>query len=337
MEQKRRRKLWVILVALAVILVIGAAGVLFVRQQIRVARQREAEEFRFTSASLTVDREVTSPGETVTLTAQAEGGKGVLTYEFYYLDGEEEILIQKESERNTAEFSSSIYRLYDLYVRVSDESPMTGDIKASCRYGAAHSGIDASVYQGNIDWNKVKAAGYDFAMLRTGFGKEAGQRDLKFEQNLLAANMAGLKVGAYHFSYALTPEEAKQEAEFCLSILEPYRSMIDYPIAFDIEGDEQQALSEEELTAVVDAFCSVIAEAGYTPIIYTYDSWLVNHPGWAQLQHYDIWAANWAEAPRSEYDYVIWQHSNAGTVDGISGNVDLNYAFCDYEDGQKTE
>ena len=85
----------------------------------------------------------------------------------------------------------------------------------------------------------------------------------------------------------------------------------------------------------MEAFCSAIAEAGYTPIIYTYDSWLVNHPGWGELQHYDIWAANWAGEPQSTYEYIIWQHSNQGKVDGIVGNVDLNYAFCDYEGGKK--
>lgn len=335
MEHKRRKKLWIIPVAVLVILAIGVTGVLFIRQEIRAARQREAEEFKFTSASLAVDRSITAPGEPVTFTASAGGGKGTLLYEFYYMDGEEKVVLQAPSEENTFSFTADGYQLYEIFVEVSDESAMTGNITASCRYGAAHSGIDASVYQRDIDWAKVKAAGYDFAMLRTGFGKEASQKDQKFDQNILAASMAGLKVGAYHFSYALTPEDAKKEAELCLSILEPYRSLIDYPIAFDIEGEEQQGLSEEELTAIVEAFCSVIAEAGYTPIIYTYDSWLVSHPGWGELQHYDIWAANWAGEPRSAYEYIIWQYSNQGKVDGVAGNVDLNYAFCDYEGGKK--
>ncbi len=335
MKGKRKKRIWIIPIAVLLILAVGAVGVLFIRQEIRAARQREAEAFRFTSASLTVDQFVTAPGTAVTFTASAEGGKGTLLYEFYYMDGTEEVVIQEASEKNTAAFTSDDYRLYEVFVRVSDESAMTGDITASCRYGAAHSGVDVSVYQGTVDWEKVKAAGYDFVMLRAGFGKDAGQKDRNFDQNILAASMAGMKVGAYHYSYALTPEEAEEEARFCLSILEPYKSLIDYPIAFDIEREEHQNLTEEELTAVVDAFCAVIAEAGYTPIVYTYDSWLRHHPGWEQLQHYDIWNANWAGEPQADYDYVIWQHSNQGQVDGISGTVDLNHAFCDYEKGKK--
>lgn len=335
MEHKGKRKLWLIPVAILAVLVIGAAGVLFVRQEIRAARMREAEEFKFTAASLTVDRFVTAPGETVTFTASATGGKGTLLYEFYYRNGEEKVLLQAASEKNTLTFSADGYRLYEVFVEVSDETPMTANITASCRYGTAHKGIDASVYQRDIDWGRVKAAGYDFAMLRTGFGKDAYQKDLKFDQNIMSATMAGLKIGAYHFSYALTAEDAKKEAEYCLAILEPYRNLIDYPVALDIESEEQQGLSEEELTAIVEAFCSTIAEGGYTPMIYTYDSWLANHPGWAELQHYEIWVANWTGEPQAAYDYSLWQYSNKGTIDGVSEKVDLNYAFCDYKNGTK--
>lgn len=333
---KRKKRFWIILVAIVLILAIGAVGVFFIREEIRAARQREAEEYRFLSASLHVNTAVTEPNAPVTFTAEAEGGMGTLLYEFYYFNGEEKVLVQEASEQKTLEFSSPSYRLYDMFVRISDESAMTADITAECRYGAAHKGVDVSVYQKDIDWGKVKTEGYDFAMVRTGFGwNDASQQDTNFARNVQNAHAAGLKVGAYHFSYAMTPEDAKKEAAFCLSILEPYKDLIDYPIAFDIETDEHQNLTEAELTAIVEAFCSEIAKAGYTPIVYTYDSWLSTHAGWADLQHYDFWVANWLGEPAADYEYIIWQYSNSGRVSGVEGNIDLNYAFADYEKGKK--
>ena len=334
---KQKNKLRTVLIVLLVLLLLGmlAGGILlWVRAEIRAARQREAEEYRFQSAEVTESRFLALLGESIELSASAVGGKGELTYEFYYMDGEEKVVIREKSPESSAVFTAEDYGLYNVYVKIDDESPMTGPITAVTRCGFAHKGIDVSFYQGNVDWEKVAAEGYDFAMLRTGFGKQGGQQDYKFEQNVLAAHNAGLKVGAYHFSYALTPEDAKAEAEYCLRILEPYRDLIDYPVAFDIELDEQQALSEEELTAVVEAFCSTIREGGYTPIIYTFDSWLIHHPGWSELQHYDIWTANWSDVP-GDYSFVAWQYSNTGEVDGIRADVDLNYAFADYEDGRK--
>ncbi|PWL71962.1 MAG: hypothetical protein DBY25_04225 [Clostridiales bacterium] len=330
---KKRR--WPVPLIIIAILLIVLAGTILIQQELDRAHAQEAEEFKL-SLTVSVDQPVTAPGEEVLFTASATGGKGELHYEFYYMNGDEKVVVREASEHNTARFTMQELGLIHMMVTVSDESPWTADATAEVRYGAAHQGIDVSVYQRQIDWAKVKDAGMDFAMLRTGFGEEnpeKDQRDARFSENVQGAHAAGLKVGAYHFSYALTAEDAKKEAEFCLSILEPYRELIDYPIAFDIESEEHQALSEEELVAVVNAFCGPIAAAGFTPIVYTYDSWLVYHPGWEQLTHYDLWIANWAEAPQSDYDYILWQYTNQGQIDGIATNVDLNYAFCDYEKG----
>lgn len=326
-----------ILVLLLAVLVLGVVIAVLVQQALDRAHKQEAKDFKL-GITLSVDQFVTAPGEPVTFTASATGGKGLLQYEFYYMNGEEKVVVRERSEHNTVTFTKPDLGIVHMMVSVTDDSPWTEDTSAECRYGAAHAGIDVSVYQKQIDWAKVEQSGVEFVMLRAGFGHynpDKSQQDANFAANIQGAHAAGLKVGAYHFSYAMTPDEARAEAEFCLSILEPYRDLIDYPIAFDIEREEQQALSEQELTAIVRAFCEPVREAGYTPIIYTYDSWLQSHPGWEKLQEYDIWAANWATAPKSDFDPIMWQYTNKGRVDGIDANVDLNHAFADYEKGVK--
>lgn len=331
----KKKTIIILAVILSLVLLLGI--LLLVQKKLDELHEQERQSFKIQPLSLSVDQEVTAPGAEVHLTADASGGKGTLFYEFYYLDGEEKVVIQEKSEQNSVSFTSQGLALYNMYVDVSDESPWTDDQTASCRYGAAQNGVDVSAYQGEVDWAALKEQGITFAMLRTGFGHEnpEDQQDARFAENIQNAHAAGIKVGAYHFSYALTPEDAAKEAEFCLSILEPYKDMIDFPIAFDIEGEEHKSLSEEELIAVINAFCEPVAAAGYTPIVYTYDSWLIYHPGWKQLKDYDLWIANWSTSPQSEYDYVLWQHTNTGRLDGVGTNVDLNYAFCDYEDGEK--
>ena len=332
-EKSAAKKIvWIVILLIAVIGV-GIAGFFLARQMVRDARLKDAEEHRFLSATLSAETFVTPLGTPVRLTASAEGGKGTQYFEFYYMDGDEKVVIRESAPENTTTFNAERYGYYTLCVRVSDDTPMTADISASCRYGAVHQGIDVSVYQGNVQWEKVAAAGYDFAMIRSGFGFAAGQADRNFAQNLTGAVSAGLKVGVYHFSHATTAEAAKKEAAFCLSIIEPYRDKIDYPVVFDIEGDTQQQLSDEDLIAVTEAFCSTVAAAGYTPAVYTFDGWLYHHPVWENLQQYPLWVANWTEDPQSPYAYALWQYSNTGEVDGITGAVDLNYAFYDYENG----
>ena len=128
---------------------------------------------------------------------------------------------------------------YKMYVDVKDS---TGTVKtAMFQMSVGLSGIDVSSWQGTIDWKKVKAAGIDYAIIRAGYGKEDidKQTDSTFVQNIKGAKEAGMPFGLYHFSHASTVEEAKQEANFLLEILETNGVTPDdlaYPIAFDIEG-----------------------------------------------------------------------------------------------------
>ncbi|MGN0520297.1 MAG: glycoside hydrolase family 25 protein [Candidatus Fimenecus sp.] len=189
-------------------------------------------------------------------------------------------------------------------------------------------GIDVSKWQGEIDWKKVKAAGVQFAILRDGYGRYPNQADATFETNYQNAKAAGLYVGAYHYSYAKTAEEAKQEAAYCLSLLKG--KVFDFPICYDIEDACQATLSKEEISNIADAFCSELEKAGYYVCLYMNLSWLNSKLCDDIFRKYDIWLAHWTTQTNFSRVYGLWQYTSNGTVDGIKGKVDLDYAYKNY-------
>lgn len=189
-------------------------------------------------------------------------------------------------------------------------------------------GIDVSKYQGNIDWAKVKAAGVQFAMLRGGYGRYDSQKDTKFEQNYKGAKAAGVPVGAYHYSYAKTVEQAKQEAQICLGWLKG--KQFEYPIAFDIEDPSQHNLGKAALTAITNAFCETVEKAGYYVCIYASKHWLDTKLDMNALKRYDVWVAQWTSKCTYNGAYGIWQNNDIGKVNGINGRVDTDIAYKDY-------
>ncbi len=189
-------------------------------------------------------------------------------------------------------------------------------------------GIDVSVHNGDIDWGKVKAAGIDFAILRAGYGKLAKQKDAKFEDNYKGAKDAGIPVGAYWYSYAATPEEAKQEAEVCVSILKG--KQFEFPIFFDQEEKTTLDTGKANCSAMIRAFCDVLEANGYWVGLYTSRSCLSTHIEDDIKTRYALWAAEWSDKLRYDGPVGIWQHSEKGKVDGISGNVDLDIGYKDY-------
>lgn len=188
-----------------------------------------------------------------------------------------------------------------------------------------YKGIDVSTWQGNIDWNKVKADKIEFAIVRGGYGTSG--KDGKFEQNYKNAKAAGVPIGVYHYSYAKTIQESKKEANFCISYLEGKK--FEYPIAFDIEDESQLNLSSDKLTSVVKAFCSEVQKAGYYVCIYSNLHWLKNRLNMSDL-NYDIWLAQWTSKPTYGGSIGIWQYTDKGKVKGINGNVDMDIAYKDY-------
>lgn len=189
-------------------------------------------------------------------------------------------------------------------------------------------GIDVSVHNGDIDWGKVKADGIDFAILRAGYGKLAKQKDAKFEDNYKGASAAGIPVGAYWYSYATTPDEAKLEAEVCVSILKG--KQYEFPIFFDQEEKTTLDTGKANCSEMIRAFCDVLEANGYWVGLYTSRSCLTTHIEDDIKKRYALWAAEWSDKLRYDGPVGIWQHSEKGKVDGITGNVDLDIGYKDY-------
>lgn len=198
-------------------------------------------------------------------------------------------------------------------------------------------GIDVSSYQGDINWQLVREDGVEFAFLRLGFrgyGEEGNIRlDDKFEANYEGAHNAGLDVGVYFYSQAISVEEAIEEAHFVLDKLNG--RPLEYPIVFDWEtvytgSDEDIPRTEDvmphTLTLSAIAFCETIQDAGYEAMIYTNKRQAVLKYDMRQLANYPVWLAQYNTTLSYIYDFDIWQYG-VGTVDGIEGEVDLNIAM----------
>lgn len=198
-------------------------------------------------------------------------------------------------------------------------------------------GVDVSQWQGNIDWEKAKAAGIEFAMLRAGFGQNSV--DPQFKRNITECNRLGIPCGVYWFSYAYTADMAKREAQCVLKTVEPYR--LEYPIAFDFEGDSADYALKKGVTvtrtlvsAFARAFCGEIAAGKYSPMVYTNPDYLSRYYDAEIPKEFDIWLAQWPTKPdlasKPAQAGGIWQYTSSGSVDGITGRVDRNVSYVDY-------
>ena len=214
-------------------------------------------------------------------------------------------------------------------------------------------GIDISKWQGtNIDWDKVRADGVDFVIVRAGLRGYGSAGTLKYDEtfdtNVKGAAGAGLNCGAYFFSQAITEQEAEEEAEIMLQMVKNSGVDFTYPLFIDYEwsgasnnsgrGDK---ISTAQRTRVVKAFCEKIKAAGYYPGIYSGASWLNNQLDMTQLSAYDVWVAQYNKSSGgsiavssgpSQYKrpYKIWQYTSEGKISGFSGNVDRNIGLFDY-------
>ncbi len=202
-----------------------------------------------------------------------------------------------------------------------------------CTAGASITGIDVSAYQKEIDWEKVKASGVEFAIIRVGFrGYESGKlvEDSYARINLQNARAAGLDVGVYIFSQAISVEEAAEEAEFLLNIIRDYD--ITMPVVYDWEqvGVDTARTEKMDIRTLTDCtleFCRIIEEAGYTPMVYFnrhQAKYLTHLP---EVKQYDFWLAAYTDRMRWDHKIKMWQYTDSGKVDGIEGNVDMNVWF----------
>ena len=184
-------------------------------------------------------------------------------------------------------------------------------------------GIDVSRWQGNIDWTAVAADDVNFVMLGT---RSKGAVDPYFHTNVKGASAAGLKVGAYIYSLATTPDMAREEADFVLDLVKDYP--ISFPIAFDAEDSATLgSLPPTQVSEIINAFCDRIEEAGYYPIVYANDNWLSNKIDLSKMKR-DVWVARY-EAKHKYADPIMWQVTSTGAIQGINGNVDIDFLYKD--------
>lgn len=194
-------------------------------------------------------------------------------------------------------------------------------------------GIDVSTFQKEIDWEQVKEAGIEYAMIRVGF-RGYGQsgslnEDVRARDNYKNATAAGVKVGVYFFSQAITVEEAKEEARFVLDIIKDWE--LQMPVAFDWEclADDYRTIDVDArtLTDCAIAFCEEIESAGYDSMIYFNPEQSRYDMNLEELVDYGFWLAMYSEYMTYEYKIDMWQYTKEGSVPGITGNVDINLYF----------
>ena len=186
-------------------------------------------------------------------------------------------------------------------------------------------GIDLSCHNGSIDWTKVKA---DFVILRAGYGKETNQVDSRFEEYYAGAKAHCIPVGAYWYSYAMSIEEAIQEADVFISTIKG--KQFEYPVFYDVEENKQFDLGKDKVSAIMRAFLERVEAAGYFVGLYGSASSLTTHTTDDIKSRYTIWLAHWCNQTNYTGAYGIWQHSEKGSVDGINGNVDLDVGYKDF-------
>ena len=281
----------------------------------------------FLSACVTAVREEDT-GE------QEESPAGVKTEE---KDGKEFFVFQDVEENSyRAELLENVPRnTYDFSNLHTDEKTGFKTYEDEENGVDSRIGIDVSEFQGeDIDWKQVRGSGIEFAIIRLGYRAygETGELvlDDMFDRNVQGALDAGLDVGVYFFSQAVTPGEAVEEAEFVLEHIRGYE--IDGPVVYDteeIKGDTARTdnNTRQEFTNYCKVFCDTIKHSGYDPMIYANMKWMAFTLDMEQLTDYSFWYADYHDVPQCPYDYEIWQYSETGAVPGINANVDLNVWF----------
>lgn len=212
-------------------------------------------------------------------------------------------------------------------------------------------GIDVSKWQGNIDWAKVKAAGYKFVMIKCAGRAVDGNGQLYvdkcFEKNIEGALSNGIQVGVYFFSQALNEREAQEEASLVIDLLKKYK--ITYPVTFDWETSQgwrtsNTYIGKNKFTNIVNTFCNMVKQAGYEPMVYGNYNDLYRFDIESIARKHKVWYARWwdkyqktsanykdgEDTPILNFAYQMWQYKSTGRVPGISGNVDMNVAFFSY-------
>lgn len=186
-------------------------------------------------------------------------------------------------------------------------------------------GIDVSSFQGEIDFEKVKQSGVDFVIIKAG---EQYTESKWFVKNYTKAKAAGLNVGAYWYSRALSEEEAQKEAECCIKAISGRQ--LEYPIYIDLEEKSQFDKGTELCSNIVDVFCKALQNAHFYPGLYISRAPLQAHISEEVAKSYALWIAEYASSCGYKGDFGVWQYSGSGSCEGVNGKVDLDYGYVDY-------
>ena len=198
--------------------------------------------------------------------------------------------------------------------------------------GVTAQGIDVSEHQGRIDWDAVKASGIDFAILRVGFGAPSfgGRVDYQFNRNISECERLGIPYGVYVYSYAFDNQQAADEASMVIDCLSGHNPRL--PVYYDLEDKTIIADGRQSgIASRAQTFCNKISSAGYKPGIYANLNWFNNiltDPVF-KSGSWDHWIAQYNSQCHYTASYSFWQYTSRGKVSGISGNVDMNYAYVD--------
>jgi GH25 family lysozyme M1 (1,4-beta-N-acetylmuramidase) len=202
--------------------------------------------------------------------------------------------------------------------------------------GESRVGIDVSKWNGEIDWDKVRRAGVEFAIIRAGYrGSSTGSlvEDPYFVQNMRGAQSAGVEVGVYFFTQAVNEVEAVEEASMMMALTKDY--VMDFPIFIDTEGaggeGRADGLDAYMRTKVCRVFCETLENEGYLAGVYASRNWYNTHLDTSELDEFSIWLAEYRSAPLYQGYYEMWQYTSKGKVDGIDGNVDMNICYVTYQ------
>lgn len=239
-------------------------------------------------------------------------------------NGEEEwVSINQYLARNDYDYSGLVYqkplmKYYENNTRVS------------------YVGVDISKTQDYVDFLELKRAGIEFVMLRLGQrGYSSGEITLDeyFMDNWKRATEAGLDVGVYFFSQAVTVEEAEEEAQFVVDTISG--NELQYPVVFAMDEIPNEvaridSLDKMERTNIALAFMDVIRKNGYFPMFYGDKEWLIQKLSLGSMTGYDVWLSEEKDIPDYPYQFAMWQYTTHGSIAGIAGDANLNICFIDY-------
>lgn len=194
---------------------------------------------------------------------------------------------------------------------------------------ATTQGLDLSIWQGyNVDFNKVKAAGINFVILRAGYGKYISQKDPTFEGNYKRAKAAGLNVGAYWYSYAQSEADAKQEADVFMQAIKG--KTFEMPLYFDLEERSQFNRGAAYCSKITEIFCGALEKAGYFAGLYISRSPLQQYITASTASKYTLWIAEYNSKCNYGGGFDMWQNTSSFRVNGVNGNVDHDYCYRDF-------